>query len=110
MNSLPKGVQVGAHPFSVEYDRSLADRGKDGECYAPRCNIRIAENLAPSVEQVTTLHEVLHAVWADTPLNTDDTLAEYEEQVVTALAPLLLQVVQDNPEFMEYLRSPEFQP
>lgn len=58
----------------------------------------------PDTQAVTVLHEVLHAVASQAGMR--DTLTEaLEESTVKRLAPLLLQVLRDNPKLIEYLTN-----
>jgi hypothetical protein len=45
--------------------------------------------------QEFSVHEFLHAIWPDDDNN--------EEAHVTKLAPQLLQLIQDNPDFIKFL-------
>ena len=56
-------------------------------------------------EQMTVLHEVLHAAWAATGL--DDQTCDHEEVIVSTLAPVLLAVIRDNPDLIKYLTASE---
>lgn len=53
------------------------------------------------MQQVTLLHEALHAVWSTTGLRQLDN--DLEEQVVVGLAPLLLDTLKRNPDLVAFL-------
>ena len=49
----------------------------------------------------TLLHEVLHAIWEQTPLRSRE--SDEQEEVVVALAAPLLDTLRRNPRLVEYL-------
>ena len=61
--------------------------------------IRIDDPQPPFVVADATLHEILHAIWADRRLPDRPT----EERTVTALAQGLAGVFRDNPGLLSYI-------
>ena len=96
---MPKTVKVGAHVYSV-LSRTAAQIQGVGECDNTTLQIKIKQRLKRSKAKEILLHEILHAVTLqclDGGKKLDD------EDFITATSPVLLQVLQDNPELLEYL-------
>ncbi len=83
---------MGAHVVNilmgVDVDLELAREGKYGDSDCERLTIRVRGDVPDSVRRETILHEVLHHIWAQTPLPVMFT-EEQEEQVIRALSPML---------------------
>jgi hypothetical protein len=104
MTKPPSRLRVGAHTYVVGMLDDLIPRGAQGETYPEHLRIYLADSLAPTREREVLLHEAFHAVWQGTSLRTEESgLGGYEEQVISALAPVLLDLLRDNPEFVAYL-------
>lgn len=99
---VPSSVQILGHCFRIdsspEASKLLKADETNGDCHADECLIRLDSTRPPSLVAQTLLHEVLHAVWVFTPLPT-----KREEDVVTALSPILLDVLRRNPEVVAFL-------
>jgi hypothetical protein len=78
-----------------------------GFCDSNKLAITIAHDLPVQVQQDTLLHEVMHAVYftVGNPLHTKFKAHgdAVEELGVASLAPLLLGVIRDNPDLIDYL-------
>ena len=85
-------ISVGAHVVNIlmgdDVDLELAREGKYGDSDCERLTIRVRSDVPNSVRRETILHEVLHHIWAQTPLAVMFT-EEQEEQVIRALSPML---------------------
>jgi hypothetical protein len=85
-------ITVGAHVVNVmmgdDVDLELAREGKYGDSDVERLTIRVRSDLPNSVRRETVLHEVMHHIWAQTPLAVMFS-EEQEEQVIRALSPML---------------------
>lgn len=83
---------MGAHVVNIlmgeDVDLELAREGKYGDSDAERLQIRVRSDLPNSVRRETILHEVMHHMWAQTPLAVMFS-EEQEEQVIRALSPML---------------------
>jgi hypothetical protein len=102
--TFPTSIRIGAHDYTVKLDPEVGYRGANGETYPERLDILIAEGLAATREREVLLHESLHGLWQGTDLRTEESgLQGYEEQVITALAPVLLDMLRDNPGLVSYL-------
>ena len=97
--SMPKTVKVGAHVYAVVRKPKSQIDGDLGECSFDNVQIVVAKGLRKSVARVTIVHEVLHA--CSYPSLDSKTLTD--EDFVTGISPVLLQVLQENPELVEYL-------
>ena len=95
---MPKSIKVGAHVYTIL--RKPKSEFKDqGECDSDAVQIIVRKGLKRSVAKETLLHELLHACSYPSFIDkwTND------EDFVLAITPVLLQVIQDNPELLEYL-------
>lgn len=93
----PRAVRVGAHTYTVRVDPSvpsehLGDYWNVGQ-------IRLQPGLTPSRQREVLFHEVLHAAYEAAKLPASC----IEERAVTALAPILLEVLRRNPTLVAYL-------
>jgi len=99
----PKKLHIEPFTYSVDKREGWArDTGNSANCISDDQLIIMDPNLSGQGERETLLHEVLHAIWAQTTLNKihDD---EVEEAIVWTLAPRLLGFLKDNPEFVTWL-------
>ena len=90
---MPTTIKVGPHVYDVVRKTPNGDHG----LFDPATlKIGVKRGLKRSLAQDALLHEVLHScVQPDTP--------KEEEEFVTSVTPRLLQVMQDNPQLLEYL-------
>ena len=102
---MPKTVRVGTHAYAVLRKSNAQMPEIDGAkphgcCDFDNLQILIAKGLRKSKAKEFLLHEILHAcTYPSFNGNTKMT----DEDFVTAVAPVLLQVMTDNPELVEYL-------
>lgn len=94
---IPVSIRVGAHDYSVEM---TAGRVLDanGDCDFDKLRIRLAKRMRRSKLREIIVHEILHACAYPTDLD--------EEPFVTVIAPVLVQVIRDNPQLIDFLREP----
>ena len=103
----PRRLKVGPHRYAVECSTDLLFHGdRRGSTDVDRHRIIVASDLAPSLTRETVLHELLHALWDTTPLRLEP-ISKREEDVVTALAPPLLDTLRRNPKLVAYLTTEE---
>ncbi|MGA7887641.1 MAG: hypothetical protein WCA44_18050 [Acidobacteriaceae bacterium] len=98
---MPAAVKVGPHVYRVLLVAAQMPK-IDGEtpnaCIdLDALTVKVAARLRRSKMQELSLHEFLHAMWPKG--------YGFEEELVTALAPRLLQLLRDNPELVRYLTS-----
>jgi hypothetical protein len=96
---MPKTVKVGVHTYSILRKPKSQMGGDLGTCDFNELQIFLRKQLRKSVAKETLIHELLHA--ATYPSLNEKTVSD--EDFVTAVSPVLLQVMQDNPELLEYL-------
>jgi hypothetical protein len=93
-----KGLKIGRRFYKVKRQYLPKDYGRVN---LNRGIIRIYDPQPPFVVADVTLHEILHAIWADRRLPERPT----EERAVTALAQGLAAVFRDNPGLLTYVDS-----
>ena len=96
---MPKTIKVGAHVYSVLRKTKTQMPDDLGSCDVDTLQILIRQKIRKSVARETLLHELLHA--CTYPSFLGKTLTD--EDFVEAVAPVLLQVIQDNPDLLAYL-------
>ncbi len=89
-------LRIGRRNYSVIHQHLPGDYGRVN---LAKGIIRIDDPQPPFVVVDTTLHEILHAIWADRRL--PDRAGE--ERAVTALAQGLAAVFRDNPGMLIYM-------
>lgn len=106
---LPAQIQVGAARYVVVAEQRLIDElsvedrvDLNGQCDRRRLRIALRPGMAPDREAITVVHEVLHAITEMVGL-TDRFDADQEEDIVSRLAPALLDVLRRNPQLVAYL-------
>ena len=102
---MPKTVKVGTHVYSVLRRTNAQMPVIDGDkphgcCDFNTLQIIIAKGLRKSKAKEFLVHEILHACTYPS-FNGDTQMTD--EDFVTAVSPVLLQVVQDNPDLVAYL-------
>lgn len=101
MPGMPVTVKVGPHVYTVR--RTTTAQSPDlGNCSYDSLSIGVRQRLRKSKAQEVLLHEILHACTYPSFCAKDQAT---DEEFVEATAPTLLQVLRDNPELVEYLRS-----
>lgn len=107
----PSPIHIGPHAYEVRCDPDTASLLRDehsrGDSRPDQLLIRLDTERPHTAVAETLLHEALHCVWHQTPLRTDGTLDDYEEAIVTALAPVLLGLLRHNPDLVGYLTGDE---
>ena len=103
--SPPTSIEMGPHRYTIRSDEDTADllrsEGNNGDSRAHQLLIRLDPRVA-AVHEVL-LHEILHCAWDLTPLRCMDGVKDHEEEVVTALAPLILDALRRNAQLVAYL-------
>lgn len=102
---IPAEIRLGSHLYSVRCDtdtaRLLRDEDAKGDSRPDHLIIRVDPDRPHTSLAETLLHEALHCVWHQTSLSVDH--SEAEEVAVTALAPLILQLLRVNPDLVAFL-------
>jgi hypothetical protein len=98
---MPKTVKVGTHVYTVlRKPKSQMPDGEIGGCDFDSLQIVVQKGLRRSKAKEILVHETLHT--CTYPLLKDEK-KRTDEQFITGVAPVLLQVLQDNPELVAYL-------
>lgn len=102
---IPTHVTVGPHRYTVDSadftGQLLRDEASCGDSRPDRLLIRVDNDRPHTGIAETLLHELIHCCWSITALRATDN--PDEEQVATALAPLLLDALRRNPTLVAYL-------
>ena len=97
--NMPTSIKVGPHTYPIL--RKPKSEMKDlGLCSWDKVQIWIQARLRKSKAQEVLLHEVIHACTYPSMASVQN---KTDEDFVDVASPLLLQVLQDNPGFVEYL-------
>lgn len=99
-------VLVGPHRYTVT-STELADVSLDacdeiGRCTPHLCEILVHSQATLSMQRDALVHEVLHAIWYQSGLSAAEL---NEELTVLTLATPLLDVLQQNPAFVDFLTA-----
>ena len=109
---IPQQVRIGTLIAAVERVKKFPGKGKDaqaidGQWLRNGNRLMVRDGLPRQYEQTIVLHETIHALLDRCGLNI--LLAEYnehlEELLVCNLGEWLLDVIQTNPELVEYLTT-----
>lgn len=102
MTELPASVKVGPYEYGIESDKPFTD---SHNCWAyvryGKQLITIDPETRPDRLRVAVLHELLHAIHDMTNANTQ----KWEEAQVTQDAPLIVQLLRDNPALVTFLTA-----
>ena len=97
---MPKTIKVGPHVYSVTRPTKAQMKGDLGGCECNLLQITVQQRLKKSKAKEILVHELLHACTHPSFLG-DEKMTD--EDFVTAVAPVLLQVIQENPDLLAYL-------
>lgn len=98
---MPKTMKVGPHVYTVlRKPKSQMSNEDLGGCDFNTLQISVQQRLRKSKAREILLHELLHACTYPS-LSSGDKYTD--EQFVETTAPILLQVIQENPELIAYL-------
>lgn len=114
----PDHVFIGHMTFRIEYlnqdEWDAANENPDMVGSARHLQgsirIRLVSNMTDSNIREVLVHEILHCIWSTSMLNQTHVHfpdKDREEEIVAVQSPLLLFVLQNNPEVMAYLIATE---
>lgn len=96
---MPESIKIGPHTYTLV--RAYRN-GANGYCDMDGLKLAVAPRLRKTKAQEVLLHEILHAL-------THPTLCSAEkftdEEFVTGMTPILLQVLKENPDLLTYLTT-----
>lgn len=114
VSALPSAISVGPFVYDVVLDKAKVDahcramrRDMIGVCDHVNLTLSIDPSQASDQMADTVLHETLHAIVRMVGLNSGDEEWGYdrEENVVSRLAPALLDLLRRNPDLVTFLTS-----
>ena len=104
----PAEAYVGPLTYDILWDQASLDNHSVaaklemvGATEPYQTNIHISPDMDENVQKITLAHELLHALWFNAGLA--QILDPTQEQVVSLLAPRLLEFLQQNPHITGYL-------
>lgn len=98
---LPERIVVGPFVYRIEFNKQVADAGNCWGRWEPQTNtIYLEPDVPRDRTAVTALHEVLHAIIDYGRIG--PAISDLEG-LITPLAPLLVDTLRRNPEFVDYL-------
>lgn len=96
---MPESIKIGPHTYTLV---RAYRKGANGYCDMDGLKLAVAPRLRKTKAQEVLLHEILHAI-------THPTLCSAEkftdEEFVTGMTPILLQVLKENPDLLTYLTT-----
>jgi Zn-dependent peptidase ImmA (M78 family) len=102
----PRRLKVGAHIYKIRW-KKMGLKKDHGETDTNKSEILINTSLSKSQQQITLVHELLHAILENCPHVSDtdpEELVEVsEEQIVTYQAPLLTNLLKDNIDLINFI-------
>ena len=100
----PRALRIGGREWRVRYRKQSSLGDAYGLTHYDKGAIDIATGMSPFDTRDTVLHEAMHAILAQQGRTTFG--SDEEELYVRALATGLMGVLQDNPEFAQWLIEP----
>ena len=104
---MPRIIKIGYRMWRTRR-HTASENGDRGECLIDPAVLTIRNDLAGVYEAGVLLHELCHAVWEMQGIDLNGLCEEphkVEEQVVNALSQGLMQVFDDTPQLLEYLKN-----
>lgn len=100
MVDVPESVIIGPYTYRIEADKEWTDSHNAwAHIQYGRQRIRIDPSTEPDRMRVAVVHEILHGIHEVTNVIGE----KWEESLVTQDAPLIVQVLRDNPALVAYL-------
>ncbi len=101
----PTNITIGAHTVTIDssaYTGSLLrEEDRRGDSRVDQLLIRIDTQRPHTVAAETLLHECFHFAWHQSNIGLD----RHEEDVISALAPRILELLCRNPHLVGYLTA-----
>jgi hypothetical protein len=98
----PDALKIGDTTFKVEL-AGFPD-SFSGMTYFEKKVIQIDPSSISTLRQKVYLHELMHVAWHDGKLPYDSKQTYTEDEAIESLVPGLLQILQENPEVVQYLQ------
>lgn len=97
---MPESVKIGPHTYTIV--RAYRN-GANGYCDMDGLKLAVQPRLRKTKAQEVLLHEIVHALTHPTLCGSGKFT---DEEFVTGVTPLLLQVLKENPGLLSYLIQP----
>jgi IrrE N-terminal-like domain len=98
----PAILKIGDTSFKVQVER-FPD-SYVGMTYFEKKVIQIDPSSASTLRRKVYLHELMHVAWHKGKLPFDESQTYTEDEAIEALVPGLLQILEENPDAVEYLQ------
>lgn len=110
MAKCPTRIRVNGYNWSLHTDRKhwedLGHDGASGITFSRSRTMTVQPGeMEPQLEASTVLHEVLHAVWMESFVNTEKRRSH--ESTVSGIEMAVYTMIRDNPKLIDYLQHPE---
>lgn len=102
----PRRVRINGEEFAIRYRKFLAKEKAVGLCRYQESRLEIATGQTEFNTRDTVLHEIIHAILVKQGHTGSCFEDETEERYVNAIASGVIGVLQDNPEFAQWLVEP----
>ena len=102
---LPKTVKIGPITYKVKTKKDLRngdDKQLYGQYVANNGCIYLDEDIPDNRARSVLLHEIFHGMWAGQSLYKTE-YAKHEEEIVSLMATMMMQFLQDNKELVKEL-------
>jgi hypothetical protein len=99
----PDKLTIGDASFKVEVEKF--DHSYAGMTFFDKKLIRIDPSSVSTMRRKVYLHELMHVAWHKGNPSQDKTRKYTEDEAIEELVPGLLQILEQNPEAVEYLRN-----
>ena len=100
--TIPKKIKVGPHTYEVRIVKTITGDPDAMAAVFPETQvIELLDSISSASYVVDcTIHELLHAIWSDRDLGK----RADEEKVVLQFSSGLVQLIQDNPKLLPWIR------
>ena len=92
----PKHLTIAGQRWRIKRSKGALSPDWLGRYDSRHCRIDIDPDIAPSSVGKTWMHELLHAAGSLTGLWRNDAIVANEEQIISALAPILFDTLRRN--------------
>lgn len=99
---LPSKIKIWSHDFSLAKKEHVLDGEAIGAINCTRQEIFLRDNLKPSQEVETLIHELMHAINYYTNVIPDK---QEEEKIVDTLTAGLTSILKDNVKLIDYIKE-----
>jgi hypothetical protein len=104
---IPDKINICGIPYRIEIvDRIEDNSGLMGRIYEDTARILLRKGLSKEKLEQTFVHEITHGILWETGIESkivDDRVEEYTQAIVTALYPIILQLIDANKEFKQVI-------